>query len=489
MSLITKKDNPQKSSKRSRKSILFWSTLCCFHMIGFFMSINALMSVRTPQGTTAWVLALNTVPFIAVPSYLVFGEVDFKQYIDEKKIYTEQIAPTVARLRTTLDQKGLLAQNFKGSADLLATLLPLPPTTGNTAELLPDGPKAFTSIFDGISAAKDYVLVQFFTISDGQVGAELSERLIERANSGVRCYIIYDDMGTKVSNDYLKPLREAGVQLVRFNIVPQWTKLFRLNFRNHRKLVIVDGNSAWTGGMNIKYDYMQWRDTMVRINGPAVQTMQVSFLRDWAWSRNEMLTGLNWNPRSESGSSDGIRVASLPSSPTDGFERYTLFLLDVIHHAKERLWIASPYFVPDDVILRALQAAALRGVEVKVLIPDETDTMIARLAQFAAWSYIRELEAAGAEMYQYTSPFMHQKVILTDDNFCMIGSANFDNRSFRLNFELNAVINDPTFNAEVANMLRQDFINATPIHQSDLDGQGFWERVRIRASRLAAPVL
>jgi len=141
------------------------------------------------------------------------------------------------------------------------------------------------------------------------------------------------------------------------------------------------------------------------------------------------------------------------------------------------------------VIVRALQAAALRGVEVKILIPDETDTLIARLAQFAAWSYIRELEAAGAEMFQYTSPFMHQKIILSDNDYCIIGSANFDNRSFRLNFELSAVVSDRAFNRQVTEMLQQDFNNATAIKQSDLDGQGFWERVRVRASRLAAPVL
>ncbi|HBR95387.1 MAG TPA: cardiolipin synthase, partial [Opitutae bacterium] len=478
-----------RTQKRSRKYILFWSALVGFHIIGFFMSLNALMSARTPQGTTAWVLALNTVPFISVPTYLVFGEVDFEEYIEEKQIYASQIEPTIQRLHETLEQQNLIAETFKGSAALRDTLLPLPATRSNAAELLPDGPKAFESIFEGISQAQDYVLIQFFTIADDEVGSELARRLIERSQAGVACYVIYDDIGTKVSDDYLAPMHQAGVQSVSFNVVPQWNKLFRLNFRNHRKLIVVDGHSAWIGGMNVKADYMNWRDTMARFDGPVVQTLQVSFLQDWAWSRDEVLEDLNWQPKSHSEQGQDVAVASLPSSPTDGFERYTLFLLDVIHHAEERLWIASPYFVPDDVIVRALQAAALRGVEVKILIPDETDTLIARLAQFAAWSYIRELEAAGAEMFQYTSPFMHQKIILSDNDYCIIGSANFDNRSFRLNFELSAVVSDRAFNRQVTEMLQQDFNNATAIKQSDLDGQGFWERVRVRASRLAAPVL
>jgi cardiolipin synthase len=458
------------------------------HVVGFFSSINAIMSTRTPQGASAWAIGLNTVPLLMVPAYWVFGEVSFERYALARKKGISVVIPKLKTLQEELKAGGFVAESAFGTSRLLEAILPLPTTTHNEIELLIDGPDAFESMFEGISQAEDYVLIQFFTLDDCEVGQDLADRLIERAAAGVRCYVLYDQMGTKISDAYLKRLTDAGVQMQSHNVVSNPLKLFRLNFRNHRKLIVVDGETAWTGGMNIKDDYLEWRDTMFKIRGPVVPCMQYTFVEDWVWSRSEIVEDLNWTPQSASEDA-GATIASLPSGPSAMKERYSLFLRDLIHRAQDRIWLANPYFVPTESILLALQGAARRGVEVRILIPDETDTLVSKIAQFAAWSYVRELESAGAEMYKYTSPFMHQKIILADDEFVAVGSANFDNRSFRLNFELTAAVTDHDFNREVAAMLTRDFGNATAVTQTALDERGFWKRFIVSLARLLAPVL
>ncbi|MGZ0656108.1 cardiolipin synthase [Coraliomargarita sp. W4R72] len=478
---------PEKGHGWRRKRSLVLLFLLA-HLVGFFSSIDAIMSTRTPQGAAAWAIGLNTVPLILVPAYWVFGEVKFESYALARQEGVRGTIPQLKILRDELNAGGFVAESAYGTSQLLEAILPLPPTTHNEIELLIDGQASFQSMFDGISNAQDYVLIQFFTLHDREVGQELADRLIERAAAGVRCYVLYDQMGTKLSDPYKRRLIDAGVEMQSYNVASNPLKLFRLNFRNHRKLIVVDGQIAWTGGMNIKDDYLDWRDTMVKIRGPVVPCMQYTFVEDWAWARSEVVEDLRWTPQSAS-EEGGATIASLPSGPSAMQERYSLFLLDLIHRAQDRLWIASPYFVPTEPILLALQGAARRGVELRILIPDETDTMIAKIAQFAAWGYVRELEAAGAEMYQYTTPFMHQKIILVDDEFVAIGSANFDNRSFRLNFELTAAVTDRDFNREVATMLTRDFGNATPVTQAALDERGFFKRFTGSLSRLLAPVL
>jgi cardiolipin synthase len=225
-----------------------------------------------------------------------------------------------------------------------------------------------------------------------------------------------------------------------------------------------------------------WRDTHLRLSGPVVPSVQLAFVEDWHWASGET-PSLKWEPRSApSGAS--LPVLCLPSGPADTLETCTLFFIDLINRAEKRLWIASPYFVPDEQFITALKLAALRGVDVKVLIPDKTDN---QLVQFTGWSYLEELEAAGIQMWRHQKGFMHQKVIVVDDR-CTIGTANFDNRSFRLNFEITMEIADPLFTAKVVAMLENDFADARRSKAAELESQGFWFRFAARACRLLAPV-
>jgi len=281
------------------------------------------------------------------------------------------------------------------------------------------------------------------------------------------------------------------VDIRAFNTTQGDANRFQLNFRNHRKVVIVDGVEAWVGGLNVGEEYKgldpqigYWRDTHMRVEGPVVQCVQVGFVEDWQWAAKQVPDGLNWDPR-PAASGAGKAMLCLPSGPVDELETCTLFFLHAINRATERLWIASPYFVPDEQFISALQLAALRGVDVKILIPDEADSTMVNLS---AWSYVPDLQKVGIEVYRYTKGFMHHKVTVIDDRYCTIGTANFDNRSFRLNFEITMGVDDEAFTTEVAEMLERDLADARLMETGELAKKSGWFRFWVRASRLAAPV-
>ncbi len=265
---------------------------------------------------------------------------------------------------------------------------------------------------------------------------------------------------------------------------------FQLNFRNHRKIVVVDGRAAWVGGANVGDEYLgrhprltPWVDTMVKVTGPAVQSIQVPFVEDWRWAKGETLE-LDWTPQAApSGASR--KVLCLPTGPADRFETCTLYFLHAINTATDRFWIASPYFVPDEQIVSALKLAALRGVDVRVLIPDDCDNTLVRLS---GWSFVGPLEDAGVKIYRHINGFMHHKVMLVDDHTAAVGTANFDNRSFRLNFEITLEVLDPKFAREVEALFHRDFADARLSSAQELAERRFPVRFAVQVARLLAPV-
>ena len=285
-------------------------------------------------------------------------------------------------------------------------------------------------------------------------------------------------------------MRAGGIDVRSFHTVGGRANRFQINFRNHRKIVIVDGRDAWVGGLNVGDEYLGrdpkvgfWRDTHLHVQGPVVQAVQVAFIEDWHWAAGD-LPLLNWDPQ-PAASGARRQVLALPSGPADELETCTLFFVAAINAATSRLWIASPYFVPDEQFITAVQLAALRGVDIRILVPKTSDNLLVGLS---IWSYLDELGEVGVEFYQYTRGFMHQKVTLIDDRACTIGTANFDNRSFRLNFEITMGVADAEIASEVSAMLEADFANAERITSADLRARSFAFRFAVRAARLASPV-
>ena len=458
---------------------------------GFLTALKAIMDTRTAQGTIAWIVSLISVPYVAVPAYWIFGRTKFSGYVTDRRAELLKVNAVSRKLAQEFDRQRMQTKAGRSEELLLERLAKLPFTAHNRAELLVDGEATFAAIFAAIAAAKKYVLVQFYIIHDDGLGGRLRDALIAKAREGIQCSVLYDEIGSGNLKKYCAQLRAGGVRIEPFHTTKGAANRLQLNFRNHRKIVVVDGVVAFVGGHNVGDEYLgldakvgPWRDTHVKVEGPVVQCVQVSWVEDWHWaSEEEEPHDLNWNPVGAHGSSVG--ALCLPSGPADDLETATLFFLHAINSAKDRLWIASPYFVPDEQFISALQLAALRGVDVRILTPEKPDNKMVRLSGF---SYLPETEPCGIKWFRHQLGFMHQKVVLVDDDYCSIGTANFDNRSFRLNFEITMAFYDRAFAQQVAAMLENDFANSKPAAASELTEAGFFFRLKVRIARLMAPV-
>ncbi len=460
------------------------------HLLGLLTSIDAILSVRTAQGAIGWAISLNTFPYIAVPAYWVFGRSNFEGYVVLRRKMEADLNDEEKKLAAGLLAMRPQAERVPSSATLLERLAKLPATRGNHTELLIDGETTFRSIFESIAQAREYVLVQFYIIRDDGLGRQLKEALISRARAGVRCYLVYDEIGSHhLPTSYTAELQAAGVEVRPFNTRQGDRNRFQLNSRNHRKIVIVDGITAFVGGHNVGDEYLgkdpkmgAWRDTHVKVQGPVVQCVQIAWAEDWNWAVGGLPT-LNWVPQPAPGGQDGLAFC-LPSGPADEFETCTLFFLRAIQAAQKRVWIASPYFVPDEQFTSALQIAALRGVDVQILIPQHADSQLVHLSSF---TYLPALEKAGVKVWRYTGGFLHEKAILVDD-YCGVGTANFDNRSFRLNFEITVLFAEEGVVRQAEQMFQKDFARSVPAHAADFTERPWWFRLAARTSWLMAPV-
>jgi cardiolipin synthase len=467
------------------------SLFVVLEILGILSAVHAVMATRTPQGAVAWTVSLVAMPYVAVPAYWIFGRNKFKGYV---RAHSEDLREVDAFQKLARDYASTVestdgqANATISAAELLARV---PVTEGNEVELLIDGQVTFDSIFEGIAAAKDYVLVQFYIVRDDELGRDLKTRMIEKAQQGVAVYFMYDEVGSLgLPASYVNELRDAGVKASSFHSRKGRGNRFQLNFRNHRKIVVVDGQVAWIGGHNVGDEYLgksekfgNWRDTHVKIDGPAVAGAQLSFAEDWHWATDQLPSHWNWRPERHETANSQVLVIS--SGPADELETAGLMFTQAINAATRRIWIASPYFVPDDAVIQAIQLAGLRGVDVRILIPDRADSLLVHLS---AYSYLNEVSAAGAKFYRYEGGFLHQKTALIDDRASMVGTANFDNRSFRLNFEVTAVVVDAEFAAEIEDMFEADFSKSRLMQAGEFDSKPWWFRLAVRTARLTAPV-
>lgn len=453
---------------------------------------HAIMHARTSQGTIAWALSLVTVPFIALPAYWILSQRKFSGYVKARR---------AGDVRVKGMPGDLVAKSFPNiraplPGDLqrwrpLENLAKMPFLRANRVDLLVDGEATFTAIFAALERASDYVLVQFYLVNDDTLGRALHQRLVEKVRGGVRVFFLYDEIGSRaLPAAYLRELREAGVDIRPFSSTQKGSNRFRINFRNHRKIVVVDGREAFVGGHNVGDEYMgqhptltPWRDTHIKLTGPAALSVQLTFLEDWNWAAN-MIPQLNTEPHILGHDDQAVLV--LPTGPADTLDTCSLFFIHAINAAKHRVWIVSPYFVPDEPVVAAMQLAALRGVEVRILLPTKAD---ARLVHLAGFSYYEETIGAGVKLYRYEKGFLHQKVMLVDDDLAAVGTANLDNRSFRLNFEITLVVADQGFAHQVAQMLEQDFADSRRIELAELERRSLAFRVAVRTARLFSPIL
>ncbi|NHO65708.1 cardiolipin synthase [Aestuariicella hydrocarbonica] len=460
-------------------------------MLGCISAVHAVLYTRTEQGAIAWSISLISFPYIALPLYWFLGRNRFKGYVSARKL-SQQLGVDVLLDRRETLAPYILNKDQLDPATLAAERLAAQPMLGgNAVELLVDGEATFNDIISGIFAAKEYILFQFFIIKDDGLGRRIKESLKQKASVGIRIYFLYDEVGShSLSVGYLQELRDAGIKVAPFNTRKGHGNRFQLNFRNHRKIVVTDGKVCWIGGHNVGDEYLglnakfgHWRDTHVRIEGPASLGAQLSFIQDWHWA-TETILNLNWDvPDVAPGKSAAL---ILPTGPADELESASLMFTQAINSARSRIWIASPYFIPDRSVLNALQLAGLRGVDVRILIPEMPDHYLVYLAGF---SYLEEAGLTGVRFFRYADGFLHEKAMLIDERVATIGTANFDNRSFRLNFEITAVIaDDPVFINKVELMFNNDFQSAREVSSTELYEKPWWFQFAVKFARLTSPI-
>lgn len=467
----------------------FWATLYAVnYVLAFVCATREIMNSRTSQGTIAWLLSLALLPFPTTFVYLVFGWKLFDDYA-ESQIHS-------GRNWRIARSEDLHIVDHDGGDDwpVLRKVAELPFLYGNSANLLVDGDNTFASIFDGIARAKDYILVQFYIIRDDDLGRRFADALIARAQDGVRVYLLYDDAGTHaLPNSYKERLRENGIEIYSFNHRHRLLRLYglaRINYRNHRKNVVVDGVEAWVGGHNVGDEYLgkdpklgRWRDTHVHVAGPAALACVLMFREDWHWATG---TELPVHYPAEVPTPGDQPILVMPTGPADKLEDCAIAFTEVISRARERLWIVSPYFVPGIEIQTALYAASLRGVDVRILLPRRPDHMLVWLASYA---HADQMVAHGIKVHRYEQGFLHQKVILCDDKIAGVGTVNFDYRSFNINFEATLWFIDKEMIANVADMLETDFAASYLTTERNLKRRSFLFRLLCQGARLFSPIL
>lgn len=474
----------------SLTSLIVLLAVLAFQLLAAVFAYSAMRHARTPQGAVGWAVFLLTAPYFAVPIFLFLGHSRFSGYVEMRRDMQETVEDLNRAIALNAPARSQHPGTRQKHVQAFETLAGQRVLSGNATKLLINGPTAFDDMFSAIDSARHYVLVQFYTFRDDSVGRDMARHLAARAKEGVRVHVLYDGIGSVgLPGAYIEDLRAAGVTILNVHAERRSRNRFQINFRNHRKIVVVDGQTGFVGGLNIGDEYKgraayfgHWRDTQLRLDGPAVAGLQLAFAEDWLWASGAVLD-LIWQPAPQVGGKD---VLILATGPADLHETGSLYFCNAINAAQERLWIASPYFVPDVDILNALKLAALSGVDVRLLVPDLRDHWLVWLAAF---SYFDEVRRAGVTIYRYKGGFMHSKVVLVDDWLASVGSINLDNRSCRLNFEVTALVMDDDFAAEVATMLEADFARSEIYQTAFRDIPHRLIRLASPFARLFAPIL
>lgn len=469
---------------------LYWLLIIAYgitviSIVGIVLSEN-----RNPVKSLAWITVLLLFPVGGLILYLFFGRSIKNTHMisrrNKRKLRQgESTVTTVIPENYTPEMRQLteLGRSLCG-----ATFYP-----DNRVEVYSSGRDKFEALFNDIRAAEEYIHLQYYIIEDDHIGRALRGALIERAKAGVKVRVIYDDFGCRgVSRKFFRSMREAGIDIHPFFKVVFPPFATRINWRNHRKLAVIDGEVAYVGGMNVADRYIDggskfgcWRDTHMRITGPAVAAVQYSFAVDWSFMGQSLLQEpVDMSLPKGPGEAAGLQM--MRCGPTSEWSNVSLYMLKAIGNAKKRVYIQTPYFLPTDAMLSALQAAALSRVDVRVMIPLKSDSSTLTLASY---SYIMECLRAGIKIYLFEAGMLHSKTMMIDDRLSAIGSANIDFRSFEHNFEETMFI----FSSEVNTTLRAQFM--ADLQQSTRVRASVWRRRPIMQKakesivRLLSPVL
>ncbi|WP_222537814.1 cardiolipin synthase [Pedobacter polysacchareus] len=472
--------------------VLFIITVC----------LRIIYDTRSVSKTLAYLLLAVFLPVIGVIIYFSFGINYRVRKIYNKKIISDEIqlqrvtSSIMKSSEKTIGEMSPSFQKFKKMTQLLLNSNTSGLTGNNEVKLLINGEQKFPEVIQALREAKHHIHLEYYIFEDEKIGNEIKDILIEKALAGVQVRFIYDDFGSRSIRKKLVPaLKKAGVQAFPFYKVIFIALANRLNYRNHRKIIIIDGNIAFTGGINIsdryindpKYnDKLFWRDTHLKIKGTGVHYLQHLFISDWNFCAEEDLAiqpeffDFTNNP---AGKVD-LQIAA--SGPDSDHPTILLNLIQAIGMADQEILITSPYFIPGISLLDALYVAALSGVKIKLLVPFQSDSV---WVAAAARSYYQELLDVGVEIYQYQKGFIHAKTMVIDEQLSFIGTANMDERSFELNFEVNTVVYDDEIAKQLKAAFEEDLEVSKIIDANVWTARSAWVQLPEKIARLLSPLL
>lgn len=467
-----------------------------YYGLVFFAVIKILLENKNPLKTHSYLLLLVLVPVAGLLIYIFFGQ-DYRKHkfysrkkaIDTllvDKLINEQL--NLANRHKLIKNKAILAKSniikllLRNSSAFL--------TKNNEVQLLINGEEKFAALFNDLKKAEQHIHLEYYIFEEDEIGLQLAELLLSKSLSGVKVRFIYDAVGSSISKKLKKKFIEAGVEA--FPIMPVYfPKLGRANYRDHRKIVVIDGKIGYLGGMNIADRYVNqpnqkfWRDTHLKISGNAVSALQINFLLNWYYATNENLSfnPALFPPQPETGT-NCIQIAG--SGPDTDWASIMQAFFMAINTAQKRVWITTPYFIPNEPVLTALKTAALSGIDVQIIFPYQPDSYIVHAASM---SYMKEVLEAGVKVYLYTKGFVHAKTLLVDNVLSSVGTTNMDFRSFDQNYEINAMLYSETIAAQMETQFLEDVKQCVPLQLNRWQQRPIRKRLLESTARLLAPLL
>lgn len=447
-----------------------------------------LLDGKSSQSTLAWLLTVNLLPFIGLPIYYFAG-------YERRRHHLVRQRPEDVMKDFQLSRADPAPENQDRHSQLLTSCCGTRLTSGNRCLLFEGGQEAFDALCADLAAAQNHIHIEMFILRMDELGQRIAAILAERARAGVEVRLLVDRIGCfgKLPRRDRKALRAAGVEFYYFmgplNPVSSWVS----NYLNHRKIMLIDGTTAYIGGLNLGMEYItggrrfaSWRDIGLRIDGAACGYLQAIFVTDWYNTTRHTLREARYFPPPEPAGRGEAEVQIGCSGPDSDWDSLKLLYVSLIQSARSRLWIQSPYFIPDESALAALKIAAMAGVDVQVMMTGVPDK---RMPFWAANTFFQELLDAGVSIYQYQAGFLHSKLVLSDDEALSLGSCNFDMRSFELDYEVNGLFYDKALSAELSQRFVTDREQCRRITGEDLKRMPTWMRLRNELVQLFTPLL
>ena len=480
------------------------------HLIPFLLSVLIILNIsfgfvliflerKDPTATWGWLMVLTLLPFFGFVLYLLLGQNLKKQKIFDSKTVDDKIFyyKSLEQVKELEDCKELSLcrydSYYQESIQMHLHSSHSVYTENNHVDIIIDGEEKFKKLIEDISNAKDHIHLLYYIIKNDNLSNRLMKILTKRAKEGIEVRLLFDSLGSrKLSRNLILDFEEAGGKFATFFPARIPILSLRINYRNHRKIAIIDGNIGYVGGFNIGDEYLgldkkfgYWRDNHLRIRGNAVQSMQMRFVSDWNHSSLDKMDYENrYYPSMSLKSDTGIQIVS--SGPDSEEMHIKNGYLKMIMSARESIYIQTPYFVPDESFLDCLKIAALSGVDVNIMIPNKPDHPF---IYWASYSYIGELLRSGVKAYTYEAGFLHAKTVIVDEEISSVGTANIDIRSFKLNFEINAFVYDKFVASTLTDNFKEDLKKCHEITQARYDSRSTIIKLKESISRLLSPIL